>query len=357
MRTTRQQPASVDGNGPAARPLPDRWDCLRQRFGGHVLVVAAHGSNATPWANRSVQRFVDAIRATGIFAETIPAWLQGTMSLADAGQRLNGRPTLVLPFMTARGYYTDTVFPRRLRENIGDGHSEIRFLAPLGEAAGLVALVADRMSALIPAVHPSARKPVVIIVGHGTRKNRNSCRSTVALTRALRQRFAWGNRETIQFAFIDQRPTLEQVATRTRDRDRWIIPLLMGLGPHVTEDLPRRLGLAALAPRDEPPPFPLSDTHDRKLGRTTTVDLPVGCYEPWPEMFLEDLARATSAEESTGARRPDRTTGAACPTRKTRIAGSNSTSAAAATRPLDSPSTTILTRQTAGSPIRRIQRT
>lgn len=302
--------------GPQQPCCDRRLEALRIRFGDHVLVVAAHGSTANGFANQPVERFVEAIRSKQVFSDVIPAWLQGTTSLEEAGRRLDHRPALVLPFMTSRGYYTDKVFPRRLRSVTGNPN--IHFLPPLGESTELPEIVANRLTRLLH--HPSSRHvfrhvfrrvfrresgPTVIVVGHGTRKNRHSCRSTVELAIALRRRFGWGDRESIRFAFIDQRPTLEHVALRTVTKDRVVIPFLMGLGPHVTVDLPQQMGLSRWPDHRKAPVEPRCEIHDCESGAMTILDIPVGTYAGWPERFLNRLSCQSSSEYIASVKRAD----------------------------------------------------
>ena len=169
----------------------------------------------------------------GVFVT--PAFLDGTPDVREIIADVEQDEVFVIPFMASQGYYTDVVF----RKAFAHERKTVQFAQAIGAQPELVPLVDDRITKLIDMLG-LPNDVVVLIVGHGTRKNKNSCRTTVDLVKAIRSRRP---EQRIEFAFIDQNPNLDFVASRLDTEQVLIIPFLMGLGPHTTDDVPEAFGI------------------------------------------------------------------------------------------------------------------
>ena len=158
---------------------------------------------------------------------------------------------------------------------------KIHFADAIGTQSGLIDLVHARLNTLLASIQANETVEV-IVVGHGTRKNRDSCRTTINLVKGLR---SLNSNVEIQFGFIDQNPPLDHVIGKITSRNVIVVPFLMGLGPHTTDDVPEAFGIGNIREQVFDPgfEFPLSAESDSDRF-TVIMDAPVGTY-----MQLTDL--------------------------------------------------------------------
>ena len=247
-----------------------------------ALLLAAHGA---PGANGRVRRLAAALRRRRAFAEVSVGFHRGEPGFAEALDETAAREVVVVPLMTAAGYYADTVLPAALAasERVRDGRVRVTHAPPLGAHAGLPRVIAARVADLLAARGVAPDDATLLLVGHGTARHRASRDTACAAAARLA---AWGAAGDVRVAFLDDVPSVEDaVADAATGADVVALPFLFGGGGHAADDLPRRLGLAEGAP---------GDGGMRADGRRVWL-LPALGALPEVEGLVVDLARRAAA--------------------------------------------------------------
>lgn len=213
------------------------------------IVLAAHGSTATEHCNDPLHEMAGAIlqrqreqSATGpdLWIEKItPAFLQGEPQMTEVLESLPEGDVIVIPVMTSDGYYL-----RKLPEKFASNGNAGKFKFYLSSVFGMHAMIADEMESLVKhhlsSFHLKLQETTVVVVGHGTRRNQTSGKSTYRLTNTLANRFPGLN---CLAGFLDQDPTAEIIAAEITTPNTIILPFLISRGPHITEDVPQAFHL------------------------------------------------------------------------------------------------------------------
>jgi uroporphyrin-III C-methyltransferase len=218
----------------------------------------------------------EALARRGVADRVVAAFHQGSPGFASALDELDAEEVLVVPFFTSEGYYTRRVLPEALRQSARFDPRRVRQAPALGVHPAMAGLVADRARAVAAHYELPLDQTTVIVVGHGTRRHRQSRAATLALASALAERRIGAE---VAAAFLDDAPPVEVALARAATPHVLVIPFLIGGGRHASGDLPQRLGLAA-----GPAPCRLSAN-----GRAVVLDAPVGQDERLLDL-IADLA-------------------------------------------------------------------
>lgn len=240
------------------------------------VVLAAHGSTATGKSNQPLFELAGQILDSGIFSWVTPAFLMGDPQLDSVFAELPPGDVVIIPVMTSDGYYLRQVIPGKIAANSGLDSFRIFMATPLGMHPDLAPLVVERIETLFELLGLQSENTAVMIIGHGTRRNPESARSTEQLTAQVRDSLPECE---ILTAYIDQDPTIEFVIGQTSKLNLLAIPFLISRGPHTTVDVPQALGLPS-GPEIE---FPLVDLVGQGL---IICDLPVGLYPEIAELCI-----------------------------------------------------------------------
>ena len=246
-----------------------------------ALVLGAHGSLAAPDSNQPLYDLADTISDKEVFTAVTPAFLNGDPLMTDFLEHLPKGDVVIVPAMTSVGYYLQSVIPKRIAEN--PDHADYRiFISPVvGMHQKIASLAAARIERTMAADSMTADDTTVVLIGHGTRRNANSCKSTYALLDQLKQL-----RPDLKFeiAFLDQDPEAEAVAQKIDTPHTVIIPFLISRGPHTTVDIPEAFGLEA-GPQVQ---FPNRKQWSDGTGhRICICDIPVGMYPEVADLCVE----------------------------------------------------------------------
>jgi uroporphyrin-III C-methyltransferase len=240
-----------------------------------ALVIAAHGSRRDPGANALVRRLAEAVRARRLFDEVAVAFHQGEPRFDTVLDEISSEVVTVVPLLTSAGHYADVVLPQALARNRRFGQVRLRQTQPVGTHSGIAPLVARRVTELLREQGIDRHTATLALVGHGTRRHRESRSSTLQLVDTLHRRRVAGE---VLPAFIDDDPPLSALIESATLPHVVVVPFLVGGGTHVAEDIPRLLGVG-----------------DSRLGTrgsrpSVTVDHPIGSYPGIVEIII-DLAR------------------------------------------------------------------
>lgn len=246
-----------------------------------ALVLGAHGSLAAPDSNQPLYDLADAISGKEIFSAVTPAFLNGDPLMTDFLQQLPKGDVVIVPAMTSVGYYLQSVIPKRIAEN--PDHADFRiFISPVvGMHQRIASLAAARIERTMATDSMTADDTTVVLVGHGTRRNANSCKSTYALLDQLKEL-----RPDLKFeiAFLDQDPEAEAVAKKIGTPHTVIIPFLISRGPHTTVDIPDAFGLESGPQVQFPNRKQWSDDSGHRI---CICDTPVGMYPEIADLCIE----------------------------------------------------------------------
>ena len=257
------------------------------------LILAAHGSEASPRSNQPLHDLAAALTSTGLFDHVTPAFLMGQPLMTEVLESLPAGEAIVIPVMTSDGYYL-----KKLPEKFAENANFDQFSLSIGPVVGLHPAIATTISARLTShlqEHQlTAADTTVVVVGHGTRRNSTSGATTFALADSLRNDHPGLE---IKAAFLDQDPEIGLVADSITTANIVVLPFLVSLGPHMTEDTPAAFGL----PTGHDIQFPL-------IGKRTIAgragiclcDSPLAAHEQLPAVIAQMAqCRKTCSQPAT----------------------------------------------------------
>ena len=235
------------------------------------LVLVAHGS--TESANAPIRALAAQI-ANRLGLDTRAAFLNGQPQVIDVLETLPPGSATVVPIMTSHGYYFEKL-PDLLKRNRNFDRFEISLTPAVGTHPRLPVAMYHRIEGCFQRFELSPDSTSVVVIGHGTARNANSCRATLELVKQLRILNEYRGLE-FEPAFLDQQPALVDVAQLLRP-NVIALPFLISPGPHLLEDVPRALGINS-------GPFPITDR------KRMTADGSGLCYCEGPLVQYPEIA-------------------------------------------------------------------
>ncbi len=238
-----------------------------------ALILVGHGSHISPETADVVWQQVDQLRPLNIADEITAAFWKEHPSFHQVIDTLDADDVTVVPLFTAQGYFTQTIIPAEMGLSgtitQHDGRL-IRYTPTLSEHPYLTRVVRERIN---NAIHESGADPAdvsVAIIGHGTKRNPESRRATLAQAEGARHLAAES------FAvFLDDTPSIPDIYSLSTKRVIVAVPFFLALGSHTTIDVPAALGL--------PDAAMTTVIHGRKVIYT----LPVGVGDDLYRAILE----------------------------------------------------------------------
>lgn len=216
---------------------------------GKALVIAAHGSRASPSASQQVRGIVRQVANSGLFDEVTPAFHLGEPSFASVLDTLWARDITVVPLMTSEGHFSQSVLPREFARNKRFEGLVLHQTSPVGTHPHVAGMVERRLTDLGRLFEIEAKTATVAIVGHGTQRHPHSRDATENLAHRLRRR---GLGAEVLTGFLDDNPSVESILNRMTGTVLIAFPFLIGGGLHAVQDLPGRLGLERVLDRVGP---------------------------------------------------------------------------------------------------------
>lgn len=250
-----------------------------------TLLLAAHGSSR-PGGGNPVAVLARRLKALGLFADVCCGFLKQEPLLDDVLGEIKTPELIVVPMLSGHGYITDTLIPDALAAL--DGNVAIRLCDPLGSHPAIATIMAERAQSVITTQGMERKQVSILLVAHGNANNPENARQTKALARRIES--LTGDIPT-HAAFIEEAPLISNWTTMTPAVNLIVLPLLIGGGLHVAEDVPVMLGLdpddPALRNLSEDTPWvgPLG-AHGRKIWCCRTLG-----FEPAISDIILELAR------------------------------------------------------------------
>ena len=253
------------------------------------LVLAAHGSEAAPDSNAPVVDLAAQIREREMFADVTPAFLLGEPNMTSVVEHLSSKEVVVVPLMTSAGYYLNSVIPKKLAANEDAKNRNWYISSVAGMHPWIAKLMVQRIRQQMETHALSEELTTIVLVGHGTRRNKNSAKSAFDLFKKIQ--IAFPNSRT-RVAFLDQDPEAPLVAASILEGHTIIAPFLISRGPHTTVDVPEAFSF----PGGPDVQFPIFQSNESRAGCRTTV-----CIEPlvlYPEILKICVELAIESIES-----------------------------------------------------------
>ena len=235
---------------------------------GTALLLAAHGSRDDPRVNARIHDHAARLAAMNSFDEVVAAFHQGQPTFATVLDSIVADRVVVVPVMTSRGYYSETVVPRELARNRRHAVIRIHQTEPLGAHAAIPRLISERLRRLMQEHNLDPGSTSVAVIGHGTTRHEDSRSATIALTATLQESALC--LEVIP-GFLEEEPLLDSILERARCPAVIVVPFLIAEGWHATRDIPAGLGLDV--PEEQGSPICAT-----VRGRTILCDMAVGSY-------------------------------------------------------------------------------
>lgn len=250
-----------------------------------TLILAAHGSEAAPDSNQPVFDLAARIEAMNLFANVRCAFLMGQPNMTNVLDGLPPGPVVVVPLMTSVGYYLNSVIPGKLAENLQAADFDW-FISPVaGMHPRIATLMSDRIRYRLTEHEMADSETTLVLIGHGTRRNANSAKSTFSLFEKLKANFP---ALRTRVAFLDQDPEAHLVAASVLTGHTLVVPFLVSRGPHTTVDVPTAFGL----PCGPDVQFPIVADHGMRGGRKCVCEMPLGMYPEMVEICVELAQRS-----------------------------------------------------------------
>ena len=293
-----------------------------------ALILAGHGSHISANTAGLVWDAVDALRRMSVADEITAAFWKEMPSYATVFDSIASDDITILPLFTAQGYFTRTVLPAEMGlgeplaqpapqlERFAKGESVrglsarqrppivmeiggkqriVRYTRTLGEHPAITQVIRDRVDMAIAAAGVPLDQVAIAVIGHSTRRNRESRKATEALAMLLRG--AIPVREVVA-VYLDDTPGIPDVYSMTTAPYIIAVPFFLAAGSHTTQDVPDALGIPSLTPHPDADPHRTDETPTLRAsqvdGRTVIYTQPIGTKVEISRMVV-DLARAAGS--------------------------------------------------------------
>jgi sirohydrochlorin cobaltochelatase len=207
------------------------------------VILAAHGAGDDSLVNAAIRALATQLERRLVGARVSAAFHKGEPSYASAVRRAARTPRVVVPLLTSDGYHF-----ARLQRAVADADATglTHVTQPLGTDPVFVNAFVERVAAQVDRLGVDRAAAGIVVVGHGTDRHPNSGVATTTVAAAL---LALGF-DHVRVAFLDDEPTVEAVTRAIMPHEYLVVvPFLVGLGDHVTQDLPARIATGVPANR------------------------------------------------------------------------------------------------------------
>lgn len=273
--------------------------------------MLGHGSHLNADSAAAVRRHARAVRAQGRFGEVLEGYWKEEPSLRQLLRLARFRDVTVVPLFVSEGYFTGTVIPRELgfewRGPVPPGGlstvlegRRVHYTRPYGVHPDMAEVIAARATEVCGEWSPE--RTALVVLGHGTGRDRQSQQAIEQAAAALRGR---GRFAEVQALYLDQAPRVDDWAALTRSPDVVIVPFFASEGWHTQDTIPHDLGLTgAVTEFPELPGGPRRVFYSRPVGTHPAVtrvivrlvedslDAPLSPEEPAWRAAGEALLRA-----------------------------------------------------------------
>jgi sirohydrochlorin ferrochelatase len=201
-----------------------------------ALLLAAHGERCADAENAGVAWLARRLGAEGVATEVAVGFIKGTPSVGDAIRALAPRDVVVYPLFLADGYFARIALPRLIDKAKHDDSARIiKVLPPLGLELALIDVIADEVGVAAHARRISPADMAVVLLAHGSTKDRASRIAAEQLAERLRERRRFRD---LRFALLEEPPSLAEAVADVRG-PVVVVGLFAGEGMHGASDAKR----------------------------------------------------------------------------------------------------------------------
>ncbi len=208
-----------------------------------ALIVPGHGSTEDRQSSRATRDLVEELQQRQVFAEVHAAFWKEKPHYRDVFDSISCSQVYVVPHFISEGYFTQQVIPRELgldgKLTQRDGFC-IRYCGPVGSHSGMTDLLIRRVGEIASGVELS--KTSVLVLGHGTGRNKNSAKAVSDQVEEILQRDK-GFGEVLG-VYLDEEPRLSDWYELSKFQNVVVLPYFIAEGLHFSRDLPKMLGVS-----------------------------------------------------------------------------------------------------------------
>lgn len=211
---------------------------------GVTLILAGHGSHISAETAGVVWSAVDRLRRMGVADEITACFWKEQPAFSQVLDSVSAGEVVIVPVFTAQGYFTREVLPAEMGLDgplTLRGKRRIHLTPTVGEHKLLDGIVNARLRDTIAKFDLQPGQTAAAIIGHGTLRNRNSRAAAKAQANRLR---ALGWLKEVVAVYLDDEPAIPSVYDNTCSPNIIALPYFLAEGSHVTQDVPRALGLS-----------------------------------------------------------------------------------------------------------------
>lgn len=223
-----------------------------------TLILAAHGSDHDPRCAAPVYRHAETIRQIGVFRDVLTTFWKEPPHFAELYDLTDAREMILVPVMTASGYYTNTVLPRELRLDDPPRGRIVHIARPIGELPGMTDIIIKQAVSIATESGIEPSEAHLLLIGHGTRRDPvRSGETTNRHAGVINDRALF---QSVSAGFLDQDPEVPKAFNAINGSKREpiiIVPFLIADGGHGEDDIPESLGWE--------PGVQLGTAHDRPV--------------------------------------------------------------------------------------------
>ena len=255
-----------------------------------ALIVVGHGSTVNPDSSAPTRAHAETIRRLGIFGEVQSAFHLEEPKLSEVLGTVKSPEIYVVPNFLAEGYFTQKVIPRVLKlagPLTVRGGQTIKYCSPVGNHPGVTAVLLRRAAGVAPGVPPAETS--LVIVGHGTGRDRNSAAATHRQAQLIG---AMGLYREVLAAFMEEPPFIRDWPAFATAPNVVVVPFFIADGLHSFQDIPVLMGIDPEPDSTAPePPRPVafrSNPH-RLQGREVYYASAIGTEPSFAEVILDQV--------------------------------------------------------------------
>lgn len=203
------------------------------------LVIVAHGSLKNPESSTPCHEHAETIGRLGLFDRVLVGFWKEEPSLSRVLHAVGSDDEVcVVPFFMAEGYFSRVVIPRELAAAEYPG--QVTLCQVVGTHPRVTDAILERVEAAQQELGLSPDALTVVIVGHGTMRNKKSAATVMYQVAQLEQlqRFA-----AVKAGFLDQPPMLEMLPAVLSGQHLVVVPMFAADGFHTFDQIPEILGL------------------------------------------------------------------------------------------------------------------
>ena len=225
----------------------------QDHYSDAALVLVGHGSTQSLESGAPVIQHAAALRRRHLFAEVREAFWKQAPQLPGVLSSLTAPRLFIVPVFISEGFFSEQVIPRALGlrlEGQADysrvqrrGPQTLFYCRPVGTHEGMTGILLARAREVLERFPfprpPDPKETTLFIAGHGTEQDENSRRT---VTRHVEMIRALDLYAAVHAVFIEEAPRIGECYQIARTRNIVVVPLFIGDGPHVREDIPVLLG-------------------------------------------------------------------------------------------------------------------